>query len=137
MDLNCVALVGRLGKDPESRATTNNTVADFSIAVDEGFGDKKSTSWINIKAWGKTAEFAISYLRKGNLVSVTGRLKQETWETKEGQKRDRVVVIAESLQGLTPKGEQAQRPAQEPQQAESGSDDDGVERDANGDELPF
>jgi len=70
-----IILVGRLGRDPEMRYLSDGTpVTNFSIAVDDGFGEKKKTIWFRISAWRKTAEACNQYLSKGRAVYVEGRL---------------------------------------------------------------
>ena len=80
--LNKVMLIGRLGKDPETRYMPNgDAVCNFSIATGESWKDKntgekkESTEWHNIVAFGKLAEIAKTYLHKGSLVFVEGRIK--------------------------------------------------------------
>lgn len=75
--------IGTLGKDPEVRATPNGTkVANFSIAINEGFGDRQRVEWVNCVAWKDQAEFAEKHLKKGKTVSLTGKLKTSSWEDK-------------------------------------------------------
>lgn len=96
--MNVIAIIGRIGRDPETKFTTaGKAVAKFSIAVDTGFGDKKATSWFDAVAWEKTAEFVDKYFKKGSKIAITGRLNQETWTSKEGEKRSKVVIIAERV----------------------------------------
>lgn len=100
--MNSVSLVGRLGRDPETRYTSGGkSVANFAIAVDDGFGEKKTTSWITIVAWEKTAELAQKYLVKGSQVAVEGRLRQRSYENKSGEKVSVLEVIANRLDFLT------------------------------------
>lgn len=82
-------IIGSLGKDPEVRSTNSGKkVASFSIAVGEGFGDKQTTSWWNIVAWGDLADFTEKYLKKGKSVSVIGKLQSRSWDDKQsGQKK--------------------------------------------------
>lgn len=119
--LNKVFLIGRLGRDPEVRVTPNgNKVAGFSMAVakevDVREGVKREeTTWVDMEAWGKTAEYIEKYVRKGSSVHVEGRLKLEEWKDKTtGADRKRMKVVVERLQGLDPKG------AQQGQQEERG-----------------
>lgn len=104
-NLNSVTLTGNVTKDVDHRTTTSGTeVANVSIACN-GFKEG-DTSFIDLVLFGKTAEIASKYVRKGQSIGVTGRLKQESWEDKtSGQKRSKLVVIVENLQ-LPPKGEQ-------------------------------
>lgn len=87
---------GTLGRDPESRSTSGGTkVVNFSIAVEKGFGEKASTSWFNIIAFDKNAEFAEKYLKKGKPVVISGDLQVRGWDDKQtGQKRTSTEIIA-------------------------------------------
>ena len=92
--------MGRLTRDPEVRYTqTNNTVvASFSLAVNRRFvrqGEERQADFINIVAWGKTAEFCSKYFRKGQQVGVIGRLQTRTWDDDQGQKHYVTEVVAE------------------------------------------
>lgn len=72
--------VGRLGKDAELKFTTQGTpVANFSLAVEIGFGDRKKTLWIECAVWGKMAEALEPYLKKGKQVAVTGEIDARAW----------------------------------------------------------
>ena len=87
---------GTLGRDPESRSTSGGTkVVNFSIAVEKGFGEKASTSWFNIIAFDKNAEFAEKYLKKGKPVVISGDLQVRSWDDKQtGQKRTATEIVA-------------------------------------------
>jgi single-strand DNA-binding protein len=97
--VNIVALIGRLTRDPETKFTqAGKPVSKFSIAVDTGFGDRKATSFFDVTAWQKTAEFVDKYFKKGAKIAITGRLNQETWtDQKSGDKRSKVVIVAERV----------------------------------------
>ncbi len=93
LELNEVELIGNLTRDPEKRSThTGKTVTSFSLAVNRGTGDKKTTAFIDCKAWAERGEWAADYLKKGKRVYVRGSLQQESWESREGQKRSKLVV---------------------------------------------
>ena len=100
MSVNKVILVGRLGRDPETRYTGGGqAVANFSVATDETYKDRngerqKRTEWHRIVAWGKKAEFAQQYLKKGSLIYIEGSIRSSEWQDKEGQKRTKVEIIA-------------------------------------------
>jgi len=97
VSLNTVAISGRLGRDPEMKSTNNgNSVANFSVAVDQGFGDQKTTSWIRCVAWQKTAEFVTKFFQKGDMIILSGRLQGRTWE-QDGVKREVLEVVAEKI----------------------------------------
>ena len=86
--LNRVQLIGRLGKDPESKFTpTGRKVTHFSIAVSNYWKSKEGeskeyTEWVNVEAWGRLGEVCGDYLKKGSLVFVEGRLKTDRYEDK-------------------------------------------------------
>ena len=111
--LNRVQLIGRLGKDPESKFTpTGKKVTQFRLAVDNRWKDKngetkESTEWVNIEAWGRLGEVCQEYLKKGSLIFLEGRLKTEKYEDK-GETRYFTKVVALTLQFLDKK------PAEEP-----------------------
>ena len=97
---NQAILVGRLGRDPDTKATTKGTsVSNFSIAVDSGFGDKRRTEWFNIVAFGKLAEIVQKFLKKGSLVLVEGRIQIREYEYK-GEKKKSTEIIANTVQFL-------------------------------------
>lgn len=109
---NQVVLVGNIARDIELRHTTGGTaVCEFGLAVNERV--KRHEQWVDevsffdITCWGRTAEVANEYLSKGSSVLISGRLKQETWES-DGQKRYKVKVICERLQMLGGKKESSQ-----------------------------
>ncbi len=85
MSVNKVILVGRLGRDPETRYTGGGqAVANFSVATDETYKDRngerqKRTEWHRITVWGKQAEIAQQYLKKGSLVFIEGRIQSREW----------------------------------------------------------
>lgn len=103
-DTNTVVLVGRLTRDAELKYTAGGTsVCTFSLAVN---GSKKQgdqwvddASFFDVTLFGRSAESLHRFLTKGQQIAVNGHLKQERWET-DGQKRSKVVVIAESVQLL-------------------------------------
>jgi single-strand DNA-binding protein len=113
--LNRVQLIGRLGKDPESRFTpTGKKVASFSLAVGQRWKGadgsvKEQTEWVNIEAWGRIGEVCQQYLQKGRLVFIEGRLKTERYEDK-GETKYFTKVVATSMQMLEKKAEEEDEP---------------------------
>lgn len=91
--------IGTLGRDPDVRATPSGTkVANFSIALEEGWGDNKRTEWVNLVAFKEKAEFAEKYLKKGKSVAVTGKLRTSSWDDKTtGKKVYKTEVIVSEL----------------------------------------
>lgn len=109
--MNVVALIGRVVADPELRYTPSGmAVTTLRIAVDRRFksqSGEKETDFFDVIAWKQSAEFAANYLTKGRMISVTGRLQQRSWVQQDGQKRSKIEVVAENLQGLDkPQGTQ-------------------------------
>lgn len=100
-------LRGRLTRDPEIKqvGAKSTTLATFSVACDEGAGENKKTSYIDCKAWARTAD-DINGMSKGDPIVVFGRLDLESWDDKvTGAKRSKLVVVAEIIDGVarTPK----------------------------------
>src|SRR4029077_7792377 len=113
MSVNKVILVGRLGRDPETRYTGGGqAVANFSIATDETYKDRngekqKRTEWHKIVVWGKQAEIAQQYLKKGSLLFLEGRIQSREWQDKEGQKRTSFEIVASNFRMLGGRAEGA------------------------------
>ena len=100
--LNRVILCGRLGADPECRATKNGTaVANMSLGVTDYSTEGEKTNWYDVTVWSRTAEVVEQYCSKGSLILVEGRLSVDSWEDKStGAKRKKVFVTGEKLQLL-------------------------------------
>ncbi len=104
--VNKVILVGHLGGDPESRFTPGGTaVATFSIATNESRKNSDGnwedhTEWHRCVLFGKQAEFAGEYVKKGQMVYVEGRLQTRSWEDKEGMKRYSTEVVGNAFTTL-------------------------------------
>ena len=102
--MNRVVLIGRLTRDPELRTTsTGNNVVEFSIAVNKRFKPQDGSpdaDFFRVKAWGQTAEYVTTYLGKGRLVAVDGRLDQRRYQSSDGGNRELIEVVAENVQGL-------------------------------------
>lgn len=101
---NRVVLVGNVTRDIELRHTPNgNAVTDVGMAMNDRV--KSNGEWterptfVDVTLWGRTAEIAAEYVRKGSPILIEGRLQLDTWES-EGQKRSRLKVIGERMQML-------------------------------------
>lgn len=108
--VNKVILIGNLAADPEVKATPKGVyIASFRLAThtyagkDEAGKRKEQTEFHQLVVFGKTAEFAGQYLRKGRLVYAEGRLKTTSWVDNAGLKHDRTEVVLDSLNALGPK----------------------------------
>lgn len=96
--LNIVAIMGRLVKDPELKSTNSGkSVCSFRIANDSGYKNadgSSQTNWLDVVAWGKTAEFICKYFPKGSLIAIDGRLQTRQYQDKNGQNRTAVEIVA-------------------------------------------
>lgn len=110
--MNSVNIIGRVGGEVELKHTpSGKTVATLTLAVDDGFGENKKTSWIGVTLWGATAECASKYVRKGDRLGITGRLSQDEWEDKEtGKKQRKTKVTCETMHLLTDKRSESTAP---------------------------
>lgn len=102
-------IAGNLGTDPEVRATTNGTqVANFSVAVNRGWGENKKTEWYKVVAWKTLAETAEKYLKKGSKVLVEGEMETRSWDKDDGTKGYATELIANKIQFLESKSDSEQ-----------------------------
>lgn len=128
--MNKVILLGRLARDPEVRYTSaNNTlVAAFSLAVNRRFvkqGEERKADFINIIAWGKVGEFCSKHFKKGQQVSVIGRMETRTYDDKDGKRVYVTEVIAEEVYFADSKKEDtSSAPFEKPQEFTEVTDDD-------------
>jgi single-strand DNA-binding protein len=105
MSVNKVILIGNLGKDPElTNVSSGNSVAKFSLATTEKFKKneqwEEKTDWHNIVIWGKTAENAAKYLKKGSPVYLEGKISYGSYQDKDGIKRYTTDIVVSSMQFL-------------------------------------
>jgi single-strand DNA-binding protein len=111
MNLNKVILAGRVVRDPETKSLPNGQqVSNFSLVTDRFYNDKsgqrqQQPEFHNIVFFGKTAEIASQYLKKGSLVLIEGRIQTRSWQDAEGTKKYRTEIIGERMQlGPKPSG---------------------------------
>ena len=105
--MNKVIISGNLGKDPEVRYSTDNqkAICRFTVAVNEGYGDKQQTMWVNIVSFGKTAENCGKFLKKGRKVLADGRLQIRDYQKQDGTKGTSVEVVANNIEFLNVQSE--------------------------------
>ena len=142
-NLNKVLLLGNVTRDPEVRYTPKGSaVCDLGVAVNRAYttdsGEKREeVTFVDVTLWGRTAEVASEYLKKGRPVFIEGRLQMDTWDDKQtGQKRTRLRVVADNMQllggrppgGAEPPGDSRQTSAP-PKKSPSSEPDE--------DEIPF
>jgi single-strand DNA-binding protein len=135
--MNTVNLIGRLGRDPQIfKAKTEGgiDIAKFSIAISRHTGgDKEVTDWINITAFGKTADNVCKYLNKGSLVGIVGRIQSSSYQGKDGNTLYTTDVAASRVQFLEKRKGEAETKVEVAEgfkQVEPLSEE-------HGDELPF
>ena len=104
--MNKVELIGRLTREPETRGEGEKCVARYTLAVNRRFS-KEETDFINIVSFGKAAEFAAKYLKKGTKIAVVGRIQTGSYTNKDGQKVYTVDVIAEETEFCESKSDSA------------------------------
>jgi single-strand DNA-binding protein len=109
--INKVILVGNLGKDPETRyMPSGSAVTNLTLATSEAWKDKQSgeqqerTEWHKVAMFGRLAEIAAEYLRKGSQVYIEGKLRTRKWQDKEGKDRWTTEIVADEMQMLGGKG---------------------------------
>jgi len=142
-NLNKVLLLGNVTRDPEVRYTPKGSaVCDLGVGVNRSYKtdsgeQREEVTFVDVTLWGRTAEVASEYLKKGRPVFVEGRLQMDTWDDKQtGQKRTRLRVVADNMQllggrppgGAEPPGDSRQTSAP-PKKSPSSEPDE--------DEIPF
>lgn len=92
--MNVITIIGNMTRDPELTMTPNGTpVCKFSVAVNDGYGDKKKVFFFNCVAWKGTGETIAKYNTKGSKIGITGKLTQRTWEGQDGRKNVSVEIL--------------------------------------------
>lgn len=151
---NRVILLGNLTRDPEIRYLQSGTaVSDIGIAVNDRRKNAsgewiEEVTFVDVTLWGRTAEVAGEYLSKGSPIFIEGRLKLDSWETQDGQKRSKLKVVAERMQLIGSRGQggpdgggprpAARQDSQYSQQAPPDDFGDAPSSDKSpGDEIPF
>ena len=109
--VNKVILIGHLGADPETKSMPSGTsVANLRVATSESYKDKQTnewqerTEWHNVALFGRLAEVAGEYLRKGSQVYIEGRLRTRTWQDKQGNDRYSTEIVGNEMQMLGGRG---------------------------------
>jgi single-strand DNA-binding protein len=131
--VNKVILLGRLGRDPETRYTgSGQAVANFSLATAESFKDRngerqKRTEWHRVVAWGKLAEIVQKYLKKGSQALIEGKIQAREWQDKQDRKHTVVEIVASTVRMLDGAADETEKawpkPAAQPDGPEITDDD--------------
>lgn len=141
--MNKVILCGRLGKDLETRFTASGAaVANTSLATSKKIKGEEKTSWHNLTFWGKTAELAAQYFKKGDVMMVEGEIDYRTYQNKDGETKYQTDITVTQLhfvpggtrQAGDSQGQQQERPAQSPPASSGGMDNNQFNPD---DDIPF
>ncbi len=108
-NLNKVLLMGRLTRDPELRYTPQGTaVTDIGLAINRTWTDngerREEVTFVDVTVWGKQAEILQQYKRKGDPLFVEGRLRLDSWESQDGQKRSKLKVVCDNFQFIGNRG---------------------------------
>ena len=125
--VNKVILIGNLGADPETRyLPSGDAVTNIRIATTDSWKDKSGekqehTEWHRVAFFGKTAEIAGEYLKKGSPVYIEGRIRTRKWQDKEGQERFSTEIVADRMQLLGGRGGGAETMSREPAGAGAGA----------------
>lgn len=144
MSLNKVILIGRLGRDPETRYMPNgDAVCNFSIATSESWKDqsgqkKERTEWHAITLYRKLAEIAVKYLQKGSLVYLEGKIQSRKYTGKDGIERTAYEIVCSEMKMLGSKaegGEEQHNPPPPPQARQQPAAP--VPQDEIDDSIPF
>jgi len=145
--VNKVIVLGNIGKDPETRYTGSGTaITSLSVATSEAWKDKTTgekqerTEWHRVKLFGKLAEIAGEYLKKGRQVYIEGSLRTDKYTDKDGVERYSTDIIASEMQMLGGNAEGGGKPSQAPRQerqAPQRAPADASYGDMDSDEIPF
>ena len=141
--MNKVILIGNLGKDPEVKhLESGTTVANVTLATSKKYTDKnkerkEETTWHDLVFWGKAAEIAEKYLRKGSKIAVEGEIKKREWEDKEGNKRYNTDITVREFEMLTAKADTVQDETSPSAQAAKAAETNTIDLPTEEDDLPF
>lgn len=121
MSINRVTITGNLTRDPEVKQTGGGmSVMKLGVAVNDRRKNQQTQEWedvpnfIDCTMFGDRAAKVAQYLAKGSKVAISGRLRQETWETQDGQKRSRVGVVVDDIEFMSRSQQQPQAQYQQP-----------------------
>lgn len=143
--MNVFTGIGRLGRDAEVRYSSDGKpITSFAVAVDDGFGERKVTSWIDCVLFGERGPKIAEHIRKGDRIGVTGSIRLDTFTTRDGVEKSKIAMrVADvTLLGGKPEGQRQERggghgaPRDRPARAEAGRAPN-ANTDFDDDEIPF
>lgn len=130
-NFNSITMVGHTTRDPSCKDLGNSLVAEFGLATSRRYKDKngellEKTTFVEIKCWNKTADFVSKYITKGAPVLVSGELLMDEWEDKDGNRRTKLYINAQTIQSLSKRdgGQSAKPTAPNPANSTSSVDTD-------------
>lgn len=104
--MNVFTGIGRLGRDAETRYTEDGKpITTFAVAIDDGFGDRKVTSWIDCALFGDRGPKIAEYIRKGDRIGITGSIRLDTYKTRDGEDRSKIAMRVADVTLLGAKSE--------------------------------
>jgi single-strand DNA-binding protein len=134
--MNLVTLSGRLGSDPKTAELENGTVTSVSLATDESYSKKdgtkvQQTEWHDLEIWGRQGEVLAQYTKKGSKLLITGRIKTNKWQSKDGETKRRTIIVVNSFEFLdsASRSESDSEPTVDPRPANKPAQDE--------EDLPF
>jgi single-strand DNA-binding protein len=123
--MNKVMLIGRLGKDPETRFSGDGLqITTFSVATSEKYKGEQQTEWHNIVSFGKLAEVCGTYLHKGKQVFIEGKIKTNSWSGEDGVRKYRTEILLSQMEMLGSKSDGGQAPKRDYVPADLSDDTD-------------
>lgn len=134
---NVFSFTGAVGRDAEVRVTpSGQSVLNFTVANNIGFGDRQQTLWIRVALWGKRAEGSLqNYLKKGQQVFISGELSQREYQANDGTTKTSLELNATIIDLVGKRNEQSQQPQQNTQQpVQSGNSPSSLD---DFDDVPF
>ena len=120
--MNIAILTGNLGRDPELRQHNGDNILNFPIGVQTGTKDKPETMWVDCALWGKRATSLQPYMAKGQRVTVSGPIKLEAYQAKDGTPKTSLRLSVDQID-LPPKGEGQTQQTQQPKQTQQPAGD--------------
>ena len=118
--MNVFTAIGRLGRDAEVKYTPDGkAITTFAVAVDDGFGDRKVTSWIDCALFGDRGPKISEFIRKGDRIGITGSIRLDTYKTRDGEDKSKIAMRVQDVTLLGDKREaggdrqQSSRPARQ------------------------
>lgn len=108
--MNKAILSGNVGADPQFKATEKTNICNFRIAVNDKYKKDAPPQWFTVTAFGKSADFVNTYIKKGTRVLVEGKIQMEEYTDKDKQKRLFVSIISDNIEILSSAGGEKQAP---------------------------